>query len=248
MENNNEKMSEENTKDNVNKIWIIVSIIVVLIAILIINEIEMKKMEESNEANICQNINNGTTDEIVDLVKPIIYLYPKEQTEVTVKLGKTEEVTCSYPKYDNGWNVIAKTDGTLIDTKTQRTLYSLYWEGTGMSNIDMSEGFVVKGEDTIEFLEEKLAILGLNDKEAEEFIIYWLPKMQDNKYNYIRFATIDEINEYMPLEFSVEPDTLIRILMQYKSLDEYIKISEQKLETPERKGFVAVEWGGSEIE
>ena len=59
---------------------------------------------------------------------------------------------------------------------------------------------------------------------------------------------MEEINEYMPLEFSVEPDSIIRILMQYKGIEEYIEIPEQKLETPKREGFVAVEWGGSEID
>lgn len=48
-------------------------------------------------------------------------------------------------------------------------------------------------------MEEKLAILGLNDREAEEFIIYWLPKLQENEYNYTIFASMDEINENMPL-------------------------------------------------
>lgn len=51
----------------------------------------------------------------------------------------------------------------------------------------------------------------------------------------------------MPLEFSKQPDTLIRVLMTFKSLDKPIKVQEQKLETPNRNGFVAVEWGGSEI-
>ena len=92
-----------------------------------------------------------------------------------------------------------------------------------------------------------MAVLGLTEREAEEFIIYWLPKLECNKYNYIRFASIDEINEYMPLDFSVKPDSLIRVLMQYNGLDEYMEVTEQKLETPERTGFVEVEWGGSEI-
>ena len=39
--------------------------------------------------------------------KPIIYLYPEEQVEVTVKLGKPENITCSYPKYDDKWTVVA---------------------------------------------------------------------------------------------------------------------------------------------
>lgn len=35
--------------------------------------------------------------------------------------------------------------------------------------------------------------------------------------------------------------------MEFKGLEEYIEIPEQKLETPERKGFVVVEWEGTEI-
>ena len=111
----------------------------------------------------------------------------------------------------------------------------------------MDEGFVIKGEDTLSFLEEKLATLGLNEFEAEEFIVYWLPKLQNNKYNFIRFATMDEINSIMPLEFSIEPDSLIRVLMEYKPLDKYMEVKEQQLMTPERTGFVVVEWGGTEI-
>lgn len=190
--------------------------------------------------------NSNDPDEPVDY-KPIIYLYPVEDTEITVKLGKPNNLTVTYPIYNNGWTVIAKPDGTLIDKNTGRKLYSLYWEGKHTEPINMNEGFVVKGEDSVKFLEEKLAILGLNDKEAEEFIIYWLPKLQENKYNYIRFASMDEINKNMPLELSKEPDSIIRVLMQYKALDKPIKVSEQVLETPNRVGFTVVEWGGTII-
>ncbi len=179
--------------------------------------------------------------------KPIIYLYPEEQMEISVKLGYPKNITCSYPNYVDGWNVIANPDGSLIDTNTGRQLYSLYWEGDAKNTSISNDGFVVKGEDTLTFLEEKLAILGLNEIEAEEFIVYWLPKLQNNKYNFIRFATMDEINSMMPLEFSVEPDSLIRVLMEYKPLDKYMEVKEQQLMTPERTGFVVVEWGGTEI-
>lgn len=195
-------------------------------------------------------INTNTNNQIdwnMIAKKPIIYLYPQEKTELTVTLGKPENLTCSYPEYKDGWNVVANPDGTLVDKESGRELYSLYWEGLQTEPVNMEEGFVVKGTDTTKFLEEKLAILGLTDKEAEEFIVYWLPELQNNEYNYIRFATIDEINTNMPLDFSVNPDTLIRVLMQYKPLDEKIEVREQKLETPARNGFVAVEWGGTEI-
>lgn len=180
--------------------------------------------------------------------KPIIYLYPTEDTELSVKLGYKDKITCSYPIYRNGWNVLAKPNGDLIDLNTNRNLYSLYYESETMYNFSMQkDGFVVKGTNVAEFLEEKLAVLGLTERESEEFIIYWLPILQKNEYNYIRFATIDEINKNMPLEFSKEPDTLIRVLMTYKGLDEPIQVEEQQLQTPKRTGFVAVEWGGTEI-
>lgn len=37
-------------------------------------------------------------DEPIIDMKPIIYLYPQETTEITVKLGNPEKITCSYPK------------------------------------------------------------------------------------------------------------------------------------------------------
>lgn len=67
------------------------------------------------------------------------------------------------------------------------------------------------------------------------------------KYNYIRFATREEIDANMPLTITPEPDTTIRILMEYKGLENTIEVEKQSLETPERKGFVAVELGGTEI-
>ena len=180
--------------------------------------------------------------------KPIIYLYPTQDMEVSVKLEYNENITVSYPKYLSGWNVLAKTNGTIIDLVTKRDLYALYYESENTVDFKVEkDGFVVKGENVATFLEEKLAILGLTEREAEEFIIYWLPILQKNEYNYIRFATIDQINENMPLDITPNPDTIIRVLMTYKGLENSIEIEEQQLIAPERKGFVAVEWGGTEI-
>lgn len=180
--------------------------------------------------------------------KPIIYLYPEKTQELSVKLGYEDKITVSYPKYTTGWEIVAQPNGDLIDLNTNKRLYSLYYESDAVYKFKVEkDGFIVKKEDVAQFLEDKLSILGLTYKEAEEFIIYWLPILQGNNYNYIRFATIDEINQNMPLEFSVQPDSLIRVLMTYKGLNRPIEVEEQQLETLERTGFVAVEWGGTEI-
>lgn len=179
--------------------------------------------------------------------KPIIYLYPTKETDITVKLGNQELITHSYPKYDNEWNVIANSNGDLVDLKTNRKLYALYYENKSNVNFNTSDGFIVEGKDTIKFLEEKLEILGLNEKESEEFIIYWLPKLESNKYNYIRFATMNEINENMPLEINPKPEILIRVLMIFKKLNDKIEIKEQELNKVVRNGYTVIEWGGTEL-
>ncbi len=177
--------------------------------------------------------------------KPIIYLYPEVETNVSIKLGNDNYLTTTYPKYNNGWNVTALPDGTLKDSN--RTYYGLFWEGNNHNAYIHDEGFVIKGEDTLAFLEEKLEQLGLNEREANEFIIYWLPQLENNIYNYIYFETIDEINNYMPLDINPNPDNIIRIQMDYKPLNKMINVKEQIINTPNRNGFTLVEWGGSII-
>ena len=178
--------------------------------------------------------------------KPIIYIYPEEDMDVEVTVSNPEKFTVTYPKYEDGWKVKALTDGTLID-KNNKKYYALYWEGNGDKDSINKDGFVVKGEDSASFLEEKLEILGLNYKERNEFIMYWLPKLESNKYNYIRFKTREEIDNNMKLNINPKPDTLIRVMMEYKGLDKKIKLKEEKLTKVERKGYTVVEWGGTEI-
>lgn len=178
--------------------------------------------------------------------KPIIYLYPEKEEKVSVRVSKKEILTSTYPKYNDGWNVTAYPDGTLEDGNG-RKYYALYWEGLYKVNIDKTKGFCVKGEDTIEFLEEKLSMLGLNEREAQEFIVYWLPQLEKNKYNYIYFKQTEEVNDVMGLDIIPTPDTVIRILMVFEPLNKEIEIEEQEIVTPERKGFTVVEWGGTKL-
>ena len=206
-----------------------------------------KKCDTINEKNVRFEI-NYIDDSIPDTIdKPMIYIYPTNDIDLKIKLINDDKLTHTYPKYVNEWNVHVTKDSTIFDYKTKRNYYALYWEGIDNSIIDMNEGFVVKGKQTSIFLENKLSYLGLNDREINEFIVYWISKMENNNYNFIRFRTLKEINEYMPLEFSEKPDTLIRVIMDFKPLNKKINVKEQKLEKMQRKGFTIVEWGGREI-
>lgn len=177
--------------------------------------------------------------------KPMIYIYPEHDMDLNIKLGNDDLLTSTYPKYHNSWNIHVSKDSTIYDYNTKRNYYGLYWEAKDSTKLDMNEGFVVKGEDTISFLEEKLAYLGLNDYEINEFVVYWINRLENNPYNYIYFRTSEEINNYMPLYFSEQPDSVIRVLVDFKPLDKKIKVKEQKLIKQERSGFSVVEWGAT---
>ena len=122
----------------------------------------------------------------------------------------------------------------------------LYWEGETYAQYDLSKGFCVKGEDTAAFLEDALDKLGLTRREANEFIVYWLPLMEQNPYNIISFQT-DIYTDAAQLNVNPAPDTLIRVFMAWQASETAVDLPEQELTAPERNGFTVVEWGGTEM-
>lgn len=177
--------------------------------------------------------------------KPIIYLYPTQKQTVSVQVDFKGRLTHTYPAYDaqKGWEVVAKPDGELTNLANGKTYYSLFWEGESSYQYDMRSGFVVRGSETAAFLDEKLERLGLNRREAGEFITYWLPELEKNAYNLIHFST-EEYSAQAPLRVSPKPDTEIRVFMVYQPLKNPIDVQPQTLKTVARKGFTLVEWGG----
>ena len=178
--------------------------------------------------------------------KPVIYLYPREETNVDVMLDYDGRLTCTYPKYTGGWSVTAWPDGTLTDGAGQSYNY-LYWEGEDRNEYDFSRGFCVAGADSAAFLEDALARLGLTRREANEFIVFWLPQLEENPYNLIAFQT-DAYTDHARLTVTPEPDTVLRVFMAWKPLDAPVEIEAQPLTAPTRQGFTLVEWGGSRVD
>ena len=177
--------------------------------------------------------------------KPVIYLYPEEETEVTVRLDYDGTLTCTYPAYEDGWTVTAAPGGTLTDESGQTYSY-LYWEGVTRTEYDFSRGFCVPGEETAPFLEDALARLGLTRREANEFIVYWLPRMGPNPYNLISFQSA-AYTDHARLTVTPEPDSLLRVFMAWKPLEAPAEIPPQELSGFKRTGFAVVEWGGAEL-
>lgn len=177
--------------------------------------------------------------------KPVLYLYPTaNNTLINVTFDKPNLLTTTYPKYQNSWSVIANTNGDLID-KNGRYYYGLYWEEKGNTKIDFTEGFYVEESNAIKFLEQKLDEIGLNQREANEFIMYWLPILEKNKKSLVYFELTEERQQYNRINITPSPDSLLRLAIHIKQVDKKNNIKEQKLDKFERKGFTAVEWGGT---
>jgi len=200
-----------------------------------------RKIENSN---ICSIIPIRLSTRVVEK-KPVIYLYPEETMDISVQLYlKNSKFTTIYPKFndENTWNVRAKPNGDIL--MNGKTYPYLFWEAESYNEQNTNEGFIVSEESAEEFLEEKLNILGLNEKEKTDFITFWLPVLLRNKISLCSFQT-EKFFENNELNITPKPDTMIRVFLTIKKLDAPINVKEQKLVSVERKGYTVVEWGGS---
>lgn len=183
--------------------------------------------------------------------KPAIYLYPTKPQDVEVRLNYRGTLITSYPDFDpqlKGWRVTAYPDGHLINHADRQEYSYLFWEGVAHPEpvYDLSQGFLVKGKEIKNFLQSTLKKLGLTPRESNEFIVYWLPRMQNNSYNLIHFAG-KEYTQTALLEIKPAPNSLLRVFMVFQGLKTPIKVKSQKLNSFQRNGFTVVEWGGTEI-
>ena len=183
------------------------------------------------------------TDGVGGYAKPVLYLYPKEKTDITVTFANPSLLTTTYPKFKGNWSVTAYPNGDLYDNKGNY-YYALYWEEEKNHYVDFSEGFYVTKENAIDFLEEKLSIIGLNSKERNEFIMYWLPILEKNDKSLVYFELTKERDSYNKLIINPNPDSILRVAIHIKKVNKKTSIKEEVLTTFNRNGFTAVEWGG----
>ena len=103
------------------------------------------------------------------------------------------------------------------------------------------------GTETAAFLEDALVQLGLTRREANEFIVYWLPQMEDNPYNLITFQQ-EAYTQAAKLTVTPAPNSVLRVFMTWKSLEQPVDIPAQTLPAFVRCGFTLIEWGGCQIQ
>ncbi len=187
----------------------------------------------------------------IKFAKPAIYLYPTQKTTINIQHDFKGSIGTTYPAYKNGWKVIAEPNGALVNLADNRKYEYLFWDGTytfPATHFDYKEGFVVAKENTTDFLWKQLAHIGLNEKEINDFVVYWLPQLERNEHNFFYFHINNDIDHSSVLTVQPQPDSWIRLFMEFKSVPANYSIAEQQLPAIKRNGFTLVEWGGAVIE
>ncbi len=186
-------------------------------------------------------------EEEYKVFKPAIYLYSETPVDLQLKVNPVGKFDFTYPTHkEDGWQVHVDENGL---TCNGRQYDYLFWDATqDHMDFNYNFGFVFKGEETIAFLEEKLSTLGLNDREKQDFIAFWGPKLVSNDYNYVHFITgMDYTESIGSVESSEEIESSLRLFMGYRALSAPIPVVEQELQSFKRQGLTLVEWGGGEV-
>lgn len=186
----------------------------------------------------------------VTVDKPVIYLYSEKNLQANIFVEPKNKLSFSYPAYENGWKVDLKP-GQLPSVNGKKYPY-LFWESVMELNsqeINLNEGYVVKRDSLLHFLEAQLEMMGFNETEKTDFITYWGPKMIQHPSCYIHFLFNDECNIISQLNIQPKPDHQYRVYMIWTGLSADISLRPalQSIPMLQRNGFQVLEWGGAEI-
>ena len=173
--------------------------------------------------------------------KPNIYLYPAETMTVSVTLGFPLGgfVTTSIPTYGDGWQVTVDPDGT-IDGQYGY----LFYEAQQPDQYQYAEGWTVAKDGLEDFFRGNLAAYGFVGREIEDFIAWWIPRLNGGPCYDLFPQTSAEIDPLITLDIIPAPDSVQRLFYAVRATDACTEHLAAPLIAPFiRDGFTALEWG-----
>ncbi len=207
-----------------------ISLVMFLLVIvsLLVSTVSFQSCKKDDDDNGC--------DTCTALYKPNIYIYPESTIQLTIKLDfpKGGMIIKSIPKYGDGWNISVDSNGKIDN------LYSyLFYESKQPDVWQKEKGWIIKQEGLKEFFIKNMTEYGFKGQEIQDFIKYWIPRLNDFDFYAIYPQELEVIKDVVKLSFSKDPANLLRIYYVIEGFNNFPKINNKF----ERKGFFITEWG-----
>ncbi|MCI5054907.1 MAG: hypothetical protein MRY83_02295 [Flavobacteriales bacterium] len=212
-------------------------------------EIITDSVEIGNQMSVEAKLNFKHTLILIEVEKPVIYLYTEQATPVNISLDFKGDLGFTYPKYEGKWSFMAHPNGKL-EFETFEHSY-LFWDGqiNQLPEFDPSTGFILSKSEVLPFLETSLVRMGFNSNEKEDFITYWGPELSQFDNVFLHFMCNSEYDQLAKLTIDPKPDTQQRIFMFWCPIrSEQLQVTPQNLPKFSRNGFHLLEWGGAQID
>ena len=177
----------------------------------------------------------------VSVDKPNIYIYPNQKVELDVYLNfpKGGSIVQSIPQYKDGWNVTVDTSG-LIDNE----YHYLFYECRVPNYFQKEKGWIIKQENLEDFFRQNLSLTGFINNEIDDFIDYWIPRLNYASEYIIYPQYINNISPLIELYLSETPESLLRLFYLIEENTKGISMIEKPVIPEfERRGFTVAEWG-----
>ena len=183
--------------------------------------------------------------------KPVIYLYPEETTDVSVRLHAKGELTFTYPPLKSRWNFTVHPDGSL--EKEGAAYRYLFWESEQNIPSELLEkntGKIVVGSEAVKYLEIQMKEFGMTSEERADFITFWGPILQTKSNLYIYLLFNEVCDEFASLDITPKPTEIGRFYVLWAEVpDDYNPpLETQTVPRMKRNGFTVLEWGGAEVD
>lgn len=181
--------------------------------------------------------------------KPVVYCYAPTDTPLEISVQPVGDFTFTYPEMEVTWSGKVKESGAFEIAGI--TYPYLFWEANQAAEsmrANWSESSIIKGSETIQYLEEVCLKLGLTAAEKTDFITYWGPRMSQSEY--VEVCVLIEGVSQMIGELSVS-DPAFKVHRMYLIFRETepaeLKTDLNNLKKFDRSANHILEWGGSEF-
>jgi len=204
-----------------------------LILFYLIFSVPFQSCEPDDDKEECDTCNM--------VYKPNIYIYPTEQIDLCVKLNFPlgGGIVTSIPEYGTGWNINVDTSGLINNSYSY-----LFYESTQPDIWQRNDGWIIQTEKLESFFRQNMTEYGFNEKEIDDFIEYWIPRLNDYPLYLIYPQTKSEIDHVIQLDFSKQPDNILRLFYLINGQNQLQdKLTEPTIVNFKREGYFVTEWG-----